>query len=123
MKNIRTKIAQVLSYIYGVGVMVSLFVGALSFIGYLVAIIIGGTVASDICVFIYKTIYPVIIYLASVSVLLGLVKMYVAGEKSLAPDKKKKLAQKIEKTQSGQPENNATPNQDNGAETQTTQKD
>jgi hypothetical protein len=33
------------------------------------------------------------------------------------------MAQKIEKTQSGQPENNATPNQDNGAETQTTQKD
>ncbi len=90
-KEIRAKIANVLSYIYGTGIMIALFVGALSFLGYLVAIIIGGDVATDICVFIYKKIYPILITFSSCVVLLGLIKMYVAGEKSLAPKKKNKV--------------------------------
>lgn len=90
MKNIREKIAKVLSYIYGIGIAVALFVGALSFFGYIAAIIIGGDIAAQICHFIYKQLYPVIIYLSSVTVLIGLVKMYVAGEKSLVPPAKKK---------------------------------
>lgn len=86
----REKIAKILSYVYAVGIAVALFIGALSFLGYVVAMIIGGQTATDICVFIYKKIYPVIFYISSVSVLIGMAKMYVAGEKSLAPSKKKK---------------------------------
>lgn len=82
--------AKVLSYIYGVGIAVALFVGAFSFFGYVAAIIIGGDTAAEICHFIYKQLYPIIIYLSSVTVLIGLVKMYVAGEKSLVPPPKKK---------------------------------
>ena len=90
MSNFREKTAKVLSYVYGTGIAIALFAGALSFLGYLAAIIIGGETAAEICSFIYKQCYPVIIYLSSVSVLIGLVKMYVAGEKSLVPPKKKK---------------------------------
>ena len=90
MSKMRETVAKILAYVYGVGITVSLFVGALSFVGYLVALIIGGSVAADICEVIYKQIYPVIIYVSSVSVLIGLVKMYVAGEKSLVPPKKRK---------------------------------
>ncbi len=90
MKNFREKTAKGLSYIYAIGITVALFAGALSFFGYVAAMIIGGDTATDICTFIYKQIYPVIIYLSSCSVLIGLVKMYVAGEKSLVPPKKKK---------------------------------
>ena len=90
MKNFREKAAKVLSYIYAIGIAVALFAGALSFFGYVAAMIISGDTATDICTFIYKQIYPVIIYLSSCSVLIGLVKMYVAGEKSLVPPKKKK---------------------------------
>lgn len=90
MKKFREITAKVLSYIYGIGITVALFVGAFSFFGYVAAIIIGGNVAADICEFIYKDLYPVIIYLSSVTVLIGLLKMYVAGEKSLVPPKKKK---------------------------------
>ena len=90
MKKTRENIAKVLSYIYGIGIAVALFVGAFSFLGYIAALIIGGDIAANICHFIYKQLYPVIIYLSSVTVLLGLVKMYVAGEKSLVPPKKKK---------------------------------
>ena len=89
-KEIREKIAKVMSYIYGIGIMVALFAGAFSFLGYLVAIIIGGEAATEICVFIYKKIYPILFTFSSCVVLLGLIKMYVAGEKSLSPKKKAK---------------------------------
>ncbi len=89
MKKIRENTAKILSYIYGVGIAIALFAGAFSFFGYVAALFIGGDVAAQICHFIYKQLYPVIIYLSSVTVLLGLVKMYVAGEKSLVPPPKK----------------------------------
>ena len=89
MKEFREKTANILAYIYGTGIAVALFVGALSFLGYLAAIIIGGETATEICVFIYKKVYPIIFYISSCSVLLGLVKMYVAGEKTMVPSKKK----------------------------------
>ena len=37
----------------------------------------------------YKTIIPIMVYASTIMVLLGLVAMYLAGEKSLTPDKKK----------------------------------
>ena len=89
MKKWREKTALVLSYIYAVGIAVSLFAGALSALGYAVALIIGGQGAGKICEFIYKELYPVLVYIATGSVLLGLLKMYIAGEKSLTPPKKK----------------------------------
>ena len=88
MKNIRLKVADIMGTIYGIGVMVALFAGGASFLGYLVALIIGGETATAICVFIYKTIYPILFYFSSSVVLLGLLKMYVAGEKSMVPGNK-----------------------------------
>ena len=89
MKDFRMKLAKILACIYGTGIAVALFAGALSFLGYLAAIVIGGPTATEICAFIYKKIYPILFYISSCSVLLGLVKMYVAGEKTMVPDKKK----------------------------------
>lgn len=90
MSEFRTKLAKILAYIYGTGIAVALFAGAFSFFGYVVAIIIGGPTATEICAFIYKKIYPILFYLSSGSVLLGLVKMYVAGEKTMVPNNPKK---------------------------------
>ena len=89
MMNFREKCAKVLSYIYGTGIAISLFVGAFSIFGYIAAIIIGGETAAAICEFIYKGVYPVIIYMSSICVLIGVLKMYVAGQKSLMAQKKK----------------------------------
>lgn len=86
MKEFRTKLSKILAYIYGTGIALALFAGAISFLGYLVAIIIGGPTAAHICAFIYKQIYPILFYLSSGSILLGLVKMYVAGEKTMVPN-------------------------------------
>ena len=88
MKAFCKKLSDVLKMIFGYGIMVTLFAGGLTFFGYVVALIIGGDLATAICTVIYKDIIPVIIYAAVIMVLLGLVAMYLAGEVALTPEKK-----------------------------------
>lgn len=87
MKEIKQKIANILQIIFGWGIFISLFVGGLTFIGYLVALIIGGDLAQNICFVIYKKIIPVLIYISTVSVIIGLIKMYLCGEIALSTKK------------------------------------
>ncbi len=94
MKEFCKKLSDVLKTIFGYGIMVALFSGGLTFFGYLVALIIGGDVATMICSVIYNNIIPVIIYGSVILVLLGLVAMYLNGEVALTPEKKQ--AQKHE---------------------------
>ncbi len=89
MKEICKKISNVLRTIFGYGIMICLFAGGLTFFGYVAALIIGGSTATAICVFIYKTIIPYIIKASTILVLLGLVVMYLNGEKALTSEKKK----------------------------------
>lgn len=90
MKQICTKIAAVTGVIYGYGIMLALLIGGLTFLGYVVALIVGGSAAAAICTFIYKTLYPILVYGSSVLVLLGLLTMYLKGEKALSSSKKEK---------------------------------
>ena len=78
-----------LKIVFGYGIMLTLFVGGLTFFGYLFALIIGGETAALICEIIYKKIVPVMIYISTIMVLFGLVTMYLAGEKALTPSKRK----------------------------------
>ena len=89
MKEKLKKIANVMKVIFGYAIMVTLFVGGLTFFGYLAALIIGGDAAALICDFIYKKIMPVMIYASTVSVLFGILTMYLAGETALMPTKRK----------------------------------
>ncbi|MBE6775906.1 MAG: hypothetical protein E7543_06925 [Ruminococcaceae bacterium] len=88
MKEFCKKLSAVLKTIFGYGIMICLFAGGLTFFGYVAALIIGGDTAAAICTFLYKTVIPVIIYLSVIMVLLGLVAMYLNGEKALTPEKK-----------------------------------
>ena len=88
MKQFCKKLSDILKTVFGYGIMLSLFAGGLTFFGYVAALIIGGDVATEICAVIYKDIFPIIIYTAVASVLLGLVAMYLAGEVALTPEKK-----------------------------------
>jgi len=83
------KLSGILKTIFGYGIMISLFVGGLTFFGYVAALIIGGDTAALICDFIYNKILSVVIYLSVSMVLLGLVAMYLSGEVALTPEKKK----------------------------------
>ena len=90
MKEKLKKISDVLKLVFGYGVMITLFVGALSFLAYVVALIIGGEGAAVICDFVYNVIIKIIIYASTVTILLGLLAMYLAGEKALTPSKRTK---------------------------------
>lgn len=83
MKNILEKISKVLSTIFGYGIALSLFVGGLTFFGYLIALFIGGDTATEICVFLYKTVLPIVIKTSTIMVLLGIFIMYLNGETAL----------------------------------------
>lgn len=89
MKEFAKKVSSVLRKLFGYGIMLCLFAGGLTFLGYLAAMIIGGETATAICVCIYKQIIPVIIYASTILVLLGLVVMYLNGETALTANKKK----------------------------------
>ncbi len=90
MKEFLKKISAVCKLIFGYGIMICLLVGGLTFFGYVLALIIGGDTAATICTFLYKQIIPVVIYANAIMILLGLLSMYLAGEKALTPSKKEK---------------------------------
>ena len=99
MKKVLKKISEVLAWIFGYGMMICLFVGGLSFFGYLVAFIIGGDTATQICEFIYKRLFKYLVYCTSILVLVGLLKMYLSGQTALTSGKKKKVETKKEQTE------------------------
>ncbi len=88
MKKFCKKLSDIIKTIFGYGIMACLFAGGLTFFGFVVALIIGGDTGAAISIFIQKSIFPVIIYTSVIMVLLGLVAMYLAGEKALTPEKK-----------------------------------
>ena len=90
MKTVLKKISNVIEVVFGYGIMLSLFFGGLTFFGYVVALIEGGDTAVWICDFIYKKVYPHLVYWTSIIVLLGLLKMYLCGETALKAEGKKK---------------------------------
>lgn len=77
------KISNVLLTIFSVGVLLTLFAGAVSILGYIVAMIIGGETATLICGFIKNDYYPWVIKITSVAVGCGLLGMYLSKVKAL----------------------------------------
>ncbi len=92
----KDKIIRVCRIIFGYGIMLSLFVGGLTFFGYVAALIIGGPTATAICTFLYKTIMPIAVKTSTVMVLFGLVIMYLNGEVALTSSKKKAVKHESE---------------------------
>lgn len=76
----KQKVYNILNRIYSVGMMISFFAGGLPLIPFIIAIIIGGSTGEAIAVFLYKSYYPWVIVLASISVLFGLVAMYIGKQ-------------------------------------------
>ncbi len=73
----REKIYKILNKIYGLTLFISFFAGLLPVIPFIIAIIIGGSTGESISLFLSKQYYPVIIAMASISVIIGWVAMYV----------------------------------------------
>ncbi|MDO4836534.1 MAG: hypothetical protein Q4B07_08810 [Clostridia bacterium] len=90
MKKTLKKISEVCKLVFGYGIMIVLFAGGLTFFGFLAALVIGGETATAISEWIYKTFVPIIVYASTILILFGLFSMYLAGEKALTPEKRKK---------------------------------
>jgi len=78
------KFSDILLKVFSVGVLLILFAGAMTLIGYIVAMFIGGEVATEICVFIHKTFFPYVIRVTSIVVGIGLLGMYLSKMKALS---------------------------------------
>ncbi len=89
MKKVIKKIAKIGKLIFGYGMMITLFVGGLTFFGYLAAIIVGGDSAAMICDFLYNKIIPIIVYATNILIIWGIICMYLDGEKALTTSKRK----------------------------------
>ena len=79
----KKKLLTLLRRIFGWGMLLALAAGALCFLGYVLAFLIGGQTAALICRCIYERIIPALVYGVNALVLLGVVAMYLAGEKAL----------------------------------------
>ena len=92
----KKKIYDVMNKIYGISMTVAFFGGILPLIPYGIAMIIGGETGEKIALFLYNDYYPWIIGLASVSVVIGLIAMYIGKQKGLSIKEDKKSNEKTE---------------------------
>lgn len=88
MKEILKKLSDKFKVVFGYGIMITLFVGGLTFLGYIAALVVGGDAAVTICAVIFEKIIPVMVYVTTCLVLFGLLSMYMAGEFALTTEKK-----------------------------------
>ena len=80
----RQKLYNVIHKIYGILMTVSFFAGILPLLPFVVALIVGGETGEKIALFLYNDYYKWVILGASVSVLVGLIGLYVSGEEGLS---------------------------------------
>ena len=90
------KISDIILKIFAIGVLLCLFAGALSLVGYVAALFIGGETATAMCVFIHKTYFPWVIKFTSVFTGLGLIGMYLTKKKALTVSTEKAEEEKAE---------------------------
>lgn len=84
------KIGKISLRIFSIGVLLTLFAGGISLVGFIIAMIIGGETATNICVFIHKEYFPWVIRICSVAVAFGLLGMYINKKKALSMDSSEK---------------------------------
>ena len=77
------KVTNIILWIFGIGDTLCILAGALSLLGFIVAMFIGGETATQICVFIHKEYFPWVIKFTSIFTGIGLIGMYLGKKKSL----------------------------------------
>ena len=80
----KDKLYNLFTRIYGISMLVAFFIGFIPVIPFIIAIIIGGPTGESISLFLYNKVYPLAFIIASFAVVIGLIAMYIRGEKSLS---------------------------------------
>ncbi|MCQ2429219.1 MAG: hypothetical protein MJ192_02700 [Clostridia bacterium] len=78
-----SKVSSVLLSVFAIGILICLFAGGLSLLGYAAAMIIGGDTAAAVCSFVLKSYLPVVIKTTSAVTGVGLIGMYLTKQKEL----------------------------------------
>ena len=78
------KVSDILLLIFAYGIIICLFAGGLSLVGYLIGIVIGGENATALCLWVFKTYLPWVIKATSLFTGIGLIGMYLGRRKSLS---------------------------------------
>ena len=82
----RNKLCKLFKRIYGITMSIAFWGGIIPLAPFIVAFIVGGTYGEKIVLFFYNKYYKVIIILASISVVIGLISMYLGKQKSLSTE-------------------------------------
>ena len=77
------KYADILLKIFAYGIIACLFAGGLSRVGYAIGLVIGGETATSLCAWIFKTYLAWVIKATSLFTGIGLLGMYLSGQKAL----------------------------------------
>ena len=77
------KFCDILSTIYAIGILICLLAGGLSLVGYVIAMFIGGEMATTLCSFIFKSYLTWVIKFTCIFAGIGLLSMYLSKQKSL----------------------------------------
>lgn len=78
------KISNILLTIFSIGIILSLFAGAVSLIIYIIAMFIGGEAATNLCASVFTDYLPWVIKFTSIFVGVGFIGMYFAKIKALS---------------------------------------
>lgn len=78
------KVVDILLWIFGIGMALCLIAGGLAVLGFIVALFVGGDLATEMCLFIHKMYFPYVIQFTSVFVGVGLLGMYLGRLKALS---------------------------------------
>lgn len=96
----KEKVYKILNKIYGMGMSVAFWGGLVPLPPLVLAICVGGETGEKIAVFLEKQYYPWVIALASVSIVVGLIAMYVNGQEAFSTRSfAKKKADKADKSE------------------------
>lgn len=80
----RKKLFNILNKIYGILMTASFFGGLLPLIPFIFSLIVGGTLAENISVFLYDKYYPWVIIVGSIAIVAGLIAMYLGKLEALS---------------------------------------
>ena len=83
------KMSDILLKIFAYGILISLFAGGLSLVGYLAGLFIGGESAENLCAWVFKRYLPWVIKATSIFTGIGLVGMYLSKQKALVATSEK----------------------------------
>jgi cytochrome c biogenesis protein CcdA len=86
----KAKLSKVCDTIFSYGMLLALFVAFVLFLGFVVSFFVGHDAAAQITTFLYKTLLPKTYIFSVIVSLIGLIGMYLRGEKAMMMNSKPK---------------------------------